>query len=99
MSHFRRGPDGPRALVAFRGDLPDMTASDQNVLREDLPLPLCLLRAGALDRNVARFHRCTESAGVLLGPSHPCTTFDKWRRVVHLVDDDYNLLEGIPTYF
>jgi D-serine dehydratase len=45
-----------------------MTASDQNVLREDLPLPLCLLRAGALDRNVARFQRYTESAGVLLCP-------------------------------
>jgi D-serine dehydratase len=44
------------------------TASDQNVLREDLPLPLCLLRAGALDRNVARFQRYTESAGVLLCP-------------------------------
>ena len=45
-----------------------MTASDQNVLREDLPLPLCLLLAGALDRNVARFQRYTESAGVLLCP-------------------------------
>ena len=45
-----------------------MTATEQNVLREDLPLPLCLLRAGALDRNVARFQRYTESAGVLLCP-------------------------------
>ena len=35
---------------------------------------------------------------VALGPSHPCTTFDKWR-VVHLVDDDYNIIEAIPTYF
>ena len=35
---------------------------------------------------------------VALGPSHPCTTFDKWR-TVHLVDDDYNILEAIPTYF
>jgi D-serine dehydratase len=35
---------------------------------------------------------------IALGPSHPCTTFDKWR-VVHLVDDDYNLLEAIRTYF
>jgi len=46
----------------------DVTATEQNVLREDLPLPLCLLRAGALDRNVARFQRYTESAGVLLCP-------------------------------
>jgi len=35
---------------------------------------------------------------IALGPSHPCTTFDKWR-VVHLVDDDYNIVESIPTYF
>jgi len=35
---------------------------------------------------------------IALGPSHPCTTFDKWR-TVHLVDDDYNILEAIPTYF
>jgi len=45
-----------------------MTATDQNVLREDLPLPLCVLRAAALERNVARFQRYTESAGVLLCP-------------------------------
>ncbi len=35
---------------------------------------------------------------VALGPSHPCTTFDKWR-VVHLVDDGYNIIETIRTYF
>jgi D-serine deaminase-like pyridoxal phosphate-dependent protein len=35
---------------------------------------------------------------VALGPSHPCTTFDKWREV-HLVDDHYNVIETIPTYF
>jgi len=35
---------------------------------------------------------------VALGPSHPCTTFDKWR-AVHLVDDDYNVVETMPTYF
>jgi D-serine dehydratase len=35
---------------------------------------------------------------VALGPSHPCTTFDKWREV-HLVDEDYNVIETIPTYF
>jgi D-serine dehydratase len=35
---------------------------------------------------------------VALGPSHPCTTVDKWR-VLHLVDDDYNVIETIPTYF
>ncbi len=35
---------------------------------------------------------------VALGPSHPCTTFDKWREI-HLVDDDYNVLDTIATYF
>jgi D-serine dehydratase len=45
-----------------------MTASHQNVLREDLPLPLCVLRAGALERNITRFQRYTESSGVLLCP-------------------------------
>ncbi len=33
-----------------------------------------------------------------LGISHPCTTFDKWQ-LLYLVDDDYNVLEGIKTYF
>ncbi len=35
---------------------------------------------------------------VALGPSHPCTTFDKWREV-HLVDDDYTVIETVSTYF
>jgi len=35
---------------------------------------------------------------VALGPSHPCTTFDKWREA-YLVDDDYNIIETVPTYF
>jgi D-serine dehydratase len=35
---------------------------------------------------------------VALGPSHPCTTFDKWREL-YLVDGDYNVLDTIATYF
>jgi len=35
---------------------------------------------------------------VALGPSHPCTTFDKWRSI-HLVDDDYTVTETVRTYF
>jgi D-serine dehydratase len=35
---------------------------------------------------------------VALGPSHPCTTFDKWR-TVYLVDDDYDVTETVATYF
>jgi len=35
---------------------------------------------------------------VALGPSHPCTTFDKWREI-HLVDDDYNVIGTAATCF
>ena len=39
-----------------------------NVLREEFPLPVCVLRAAALDRNLTRFQRFSEEAGVLLCP-------------------------------
>ena len=32
------------------------------------------------------------------GISHPCLTFDKWR-VLHLVADDYTVVESVRTYF
>ena len=32
------------------------------------------------------------------GISHPCTTFDKWQ-VLLAVDDDYNVLEALNTFF
>ncbi len=35
---------------------------------------------------------------VAFGISHPCLTFDKWR-VIHLVDDDYRVVQSIRTYF
>jgi D-serine dehydratase len=35
---------------------------------------------------------------VALGPSHPCTTFDKWR-VIYLVDDDDRVTDVLRTYF
>jgi D-serine dehydratase len=35
---------------------------------------------------------------IVLGISHPCTAFDKWR-LVFVVDDDYNVIDGILTYF
>jgi len=47
---------------------PTGTASGWNVLREDLPLPLCVLRGGAVERNLARFQRFSEARGVLLCP-------------------------------
>jgi D-serine dehydratase len=35
---------------------------------------------------------------VALGISHPCTTFDKWQ-VIPLVDDDYNVVSAVRTFF
>ncbi len=35
---------------------------------------------------------------VLLVTSHPCLTFDKWR-TLWLVDDHYNLLQALETFF
>jgi D-serine dehydratase len=32
------------------------------------------------------------------GINHPCTTFDKWQ-VIHVVDDDYNVVESLRTFF
>ena len=32
------------------------------------------------------------------GISHPCTTFDKWQ-VVPVINDDYDVIEAIRTYF
>jgi len=32
------------------------------------------------------------------GISHPCTAFDKWK-FIPVVDDDYNVVDGILTYF
>jgi len=33
-----------------------------------------------------------------LGISHPCTTFDKWRWMA-VVNDDYDVIDAIVTYF
>jgi D-serine dehydratase len=35
---------------------------------------------------------------IVLGISHPCTAFDKWR-LVPVVDDAYNVTGGVLTYF
>ncbi|MDR7121407.1 amino acid deaminase [Rheinheimera soli] len=35
---------------------------------------------------------------LLLSTSHPCLTFDKWR-TLWLVDENYNLLEEVDTFF
>jgi D-serine dehydratase len=48
--------------------LADADFAGRNLLREELPLPVCVLRVGALERNVARFQRFSDAAGVLLCP-------------------------------
>lgn len=35
---------------------------------------------------------------IALSTSHPCLTFDKWRTLL-IIDDDYNLVETLPTFF
>jgi len=35
---------------------------------------------------------------VRIGISHPCTTFDRWQ-LVYVVDDDYNVVDAIRTFF
>lgn len=58
--------------------------------------------AGASDQHahmdVPPDHGAAVGDLVALGPSHPCTTFDKWR-TLYLVDDDYTVTEEVPTYF
>ena len=35
---------------------------------------------------------------VAFGISHPCLTFDKWQ-VIPVVDDDYNVIDAVRTFF
>jgi D-serine dehydratase len=35
---------------------------------------------------------------VAVGISHPCTTFDKWR-ILPIVDDAYNVMDAVMTFF
>jgi D-serine dehydratase len=50
------------------------------------------------------FMRIPPDAGLTVGDmigatiAHPCTTFDKWRFMA-VVDDDYNVIDAITTYF
>ncbi len=35
---------------------------------------------------------------IAFGVSHPCATFDKWR-LIPVVNDDYDVVSAIETYF
>ncbi|MCC6197939.1 MAG: amino acid deaminase [Burkholderiales bacterium] len=56
----------PASLTALA--LADIGARGWNVLREDLPLPLALLKASALDHNARWMRRFREAAGVAIAP-------------------------------
>ncbi len=49
-----------------------------------------------LDLAAAEFLAVGDLIGV--GISHPCTTFDKWP-LLYLVDDDYNVVGAVRTFF
>lgn len=57
------------------------------------PLPLCEM--GVQGWNVIRGDM---PFLVGCGISHPCTTFDKWSLLVE-VDDEYNVIGGLRTFF
>jgi D-serine dehydratase len=46
------------------------------------------------------FHDINLAIGdmVSVGVSHPCTTFDRWR-YIYVVDDAYNVVEALRTFF
>jgi D-serine dehydratase len=35
---------------------------------------------------------------IAVGISHPCTTFDRWK-YLYVVDDDYNVVSVVRTFF
>jgi len=80
-----------------------------------LPVPISLYRPGTGFLDVGRaeiFATNDQHAYVRLGPgtdwqvgdlvaagiSHPCTAFDKWR-FIPVVNDDYDVIDGVLTYF
>lgn len=57
---------------------------------------------GMMDQHA--YLRCSAGDDIAVGDlvgfdvSHPCLTFDKWRSLL-IVDDDYNCIERVATYF
>jgi len=82
---------------------------------QDMPVPLLIRPADAPKADAAAMHvssvddqhaylRLPMDSSlapgdlVCMGISHPCTTFDKWR-VIPVVDDDYQVIDAIHTFF
>ena len=88
--------------VSYDLGLPVMLGSCARASRERRPAP-----AGAAVEKLNDQHaylRLDAGHGlavgdrVVLGISHPCTTFDKWRWMP-VVDDDYRVVDAIVTWF
>jgi D-serine dehydratase len=91
-----------RRDLSYDQDLPVPEAWLRPVLHER-PQPLGGCHIGALDDQHAYLHMPEDTPlavgdMVALGISHPCTTFDKWQ-LLHVVDDDYRVIEAIRTFF
>ena len=76
-------PQGRAAIAAAPGDWKIGGMNDQHAYLRGTGNEHKALRVGDL---------------VVLGISHPCTTFDKWRWMP-VVDADYNVCDAIVTYF
>ena len=95
-------PGTPEALANARYLLPVMLASYARASRERRPAPT----GWAVDKlndqhaylRVEPGHGLQVGDRVVLGISHPCTTFDKWRWMP-VVDDDYGVVDAIVTCF
>ena len=91
-ARFRPGLGVPAALVHVRRGSPERRSLREAGWR----------MAAVSDQHahmaVPAAHGARVGDLVALGPSHPCTTFDKWR-TVYLVDDDYTVTEAVQTFF
>lgn len=104
-AYVQSTPEPGLAIVGFgRRDVPDDYG---------LPVPLARWPVGAatpepLSGHVATLndqhcflrHEGSLAVGdrATFGLSHPCRAFDKWR-VVYVVDDAYDVIDGVLTYF
>ena len=106
------GPDGYRldrigpevyAVTAAPGVQAGFVVSSAGVIVVDAPLRSrrrCVADVSDQHAHIEAPEGHGVAAGdlIALGPSHPCTTFDEWR-VIHLVDDNYTVVDPVRTWF
>lgn len=87
--------------VAFDNGLPQAIAHYRK--GKSLPLVAGQFKTVKLMDQHAMLHY-TENAELnvgdilIFGTSHPCITFDKWR-TLYFIDDQYNIIQSVTTYF